>query len=185
MKIKISEANLSSAMKFVFDDMIKPLVERAGYNSDFLAYSPTSQKDTNWLKDNPATGKIYLRKHPNVKEAWVLVKFEMTSKNDDLISTNVATEHKTVHNKEEFKELFGVTPEFYPEDMVVTAKWNKQQSTRKRPRDFQETAPIFFMYVNHRKASLEKVIDRLYKINRIIEESGGTTGNLYKLPYNI
>lgn len=180
MKYKVSEANLSSAMKFVFDTMIKPLEEKYSVK-DFLAYSPTSQKDTNWLKDNPATGKIYIKKHPNVKEGWVLVKFEMTTKNADLIGTTAPTEFATVHNIEEFEKLFGVTPKFYPEDMLVTAKWNKQQSTRKRPRDFQETAPIFFMYVNHRKASIEKVVDRLYKLYRMIEESGGTVGNLYKL----
>ena len=75
---KIAEASLPDAMEFVFDNFIKSKeLDPRG----LLAYrpAPKNKKDkdsASWYRDNPTTGIIYLDKHPNAREAWVLVKFE-------------------------------------------------------------------------------------------------------------
>lgn len=179
--VKISEANLSSAMKYVWENFIEPLDTQ-----HLLAYRPTSQKETAWLRDNPATGIIYLDKHPNAKEAWILVKFEWT-KVKTYGMQNIPQKRKTIRNIVEFEDFFGTTPgpNFdFPDDMLIQVSWDKEPVRNKNPyRDFDETAPNFYRYGNHLQVSLDKAIQGMYRINEIIE-TVGSVGNLFKIPYS-
>lgn len=177
--IKISEANLSQAMKFAFDEFIEP------HDPDkILAYKPFNQKDKDWLRNNPTTGIIYLKKHPNVKEAWVLVKFE--SREKSFGTTTIPQQRTTIKSIEDFEEFFGVKPtKNFTNDTVVMVNSDYKATPNKNPkRDFDETTPNFYMYTNHLKVNLDKLVKRLYRIDAIITASGGTTGNLYKIPYS-
>ena len=175
--IKISEANLSNAMKFVFDTWIKPKDK-----DDILDYRPVNQSDNSWLRDNPTTGVIYLKKHPNAKEAWLLVKFE--SREEEYGTSTVPQQRKTIRSKEEFQDFFGVSPQYWEDDMLVQVSWDKQKIRNKNAkRDFDETTPNFYRYGNHLAVSLDKAIQGMYRINEIIE-TVGSVGNLFKIPYS-
>lgn len=182
-KQKISEANLSQAMKFAFDEFVSP------HDPDgILDYRPVTQKDTAWLRDNTTTGIIFLKKHPNAKQAWVLVKFEQKR-------TNRVGQHTVFHNNvkvsspEQFKEFFGVEPgpNFkFEDDMAIYVRWGKEQVANQNvTRDFDETTPNFYMYTNHLSANLDVVIQRLYRINQIIETNpNAIIGNQFNIPYS-
>lgn len=176
--VRIEEANLSNAMKFVFDRWIAPRD-----TEQILSYMPKTQRDKTYLQDNPTTGMIYLSKHPQVKEAWVLVKFERSE--PEYGTTVVPQQRLTIRTPQEFKNFFGVEPtNGWEKDTIVQVSWNKQQQINKRTStNFDESAPNFYMYSNNTKVNLDKLINRLYKINEIVETTG-SIGNLYKIPYS-
>lgn len=176
--IKISEANLSQAMDFTFKRLIEPKDP-----DGILDYRPTNQGDTPWLRDNPSTGVIFLKKHPNAKAAWILVKFE--PREATYGEQNIAQQKITIRTPQEFEDFFGVAPaKNFADDMVITARWDKQKVKNKNPkRDFDETTPNFYRYGNHLSVSLNKAIKGLYRINDIIEASG-SMGNLFNIPYS-
>lgn len=175
--VQISEANLSNAMKFAFNRFIEPLD-----TEHLLAYRPLNQSE-DWIKDNPTTGVVYLKKHPNAKEAWLLVKFEMTE--PEYGTSTVPQQRKTIRTKEEFIQFFDCSePKFWVEDIVIMVSWDKQKVTNKNPkRDFDETTPNFYRYGNHLSVSLDKAVKGMYRINEIIEKTG-SVGNLFKIPYS-
>lgn len=179
--VEIAEATLSKAMKFAYDSFIAPLD-----TEHLLDYRPVTQQDTDWLHDNPATGVIYLKKHPNAKVAWVLVKFEQRK-------TNVLGQHQVAHSNvkisspEEFETFFKtkLSPDFeFPNDMTIYVRWDKENVLNKRyNRDFDETTPNFYMYTNHHKANLPTLIKRLYRINDIIDTNPkAIIGNQFNIP---
>ena len=177
---KISEANLSQAMKFTFEEFI----ENKNLDPDhILAYSPKSQGDKKYLRDNPTTGLIYLKKHPNAREAWVLVKFG--SREATYGQTTIPQTRKTIRTEQEFQDYFGVTPvKGFTDDTRIMVTSDYQKVTDKNPkRDFDETTPDFYMYTNHLKVNLDKLIKRLYRINDIIEKTG-TIDGLFNIPYS-
>lgn len=177
-KYRISEANLSNAMKFVFEHWIRPRDSEG-----ILDYAPKSQSNKSYLRDNPTTGMIYLKKHPQAKQAWVLVKFEHREKT--FVQQNRAQQHITIRTPQEFEDFFGVAPvQNFTDDMYITAYWDKQKVTNANPtRDFDETTPNFYMYVNHLNVNVDKLVKRLYRINDIIETLG-TEGGLFNIPYS-
>lgn len=181
--MKVSEANLSQAMKFMFDEFIKA----KGLDPDgILAYRPVSQKDEEWLRDNATNGIIYLDKHPTCKAAWVLVKFEMTTDKKFGQHAKYGNSVK-ISNKEQFKKFFGVEPtNEWADDMVIYVRWDKSIETNKYAyRDFDETTPNFYMYTNHLKTNLDRVIKRLYRINDILDTNpNAIRGNQFVIPYN-
>lgn len=176
--VRVEEANLSQAMEFTFKRLIEPKDP-----DGILDYRPVNQKDKTWLTDNPSTGIIYLKKHPNAKEAWVLVKFERSE--PEYGTTVVPQQRKTLRTPQEFETFFGVAPsQGWNKDTVVQVSWDKQEQVNKRTStNFDETAPNFYMYTNHLQINLDKVIKRLYRINEIIETTG-TVGSLFKIPYS-
>lgn len=183
-RYKVSEANLPTAMKFVFDYFISPLD-----NKHLLGYRPTHDDRQRWERDNPTTGVIYLKKFPQLKAAWVLVKFEQTQ--DKVYGQHqVAQDKVTIRNVQEFQNFFGVTPSAsfnWTPDMTMYVRWNKQNVVNPYPyRDFDETTPNFYMYVNHLKVNLDKVIQRLYRMNEILEKDpNAIKGDMFNLPYNL
>lgn len=176
--IQISEANLSKAMGFTFETFIEPKDPE-----HILDYRPVNQKDSSWLRDNPTTGIIYLKKHPNAKEAWILVKFER--REAEYGTSVVPQQRKTIRTEQEFEDFFGVAPkQNFADDMVIQVSWDKQKVTNKNAkRDFDETTPNFYRYGNHLAVSLDKAIKGMYRINEIIETTG-SVGNLFKIPYS-
>lgn len=180
MSIRIEEANLAAAMDFAFNYFIKPLDKR-----DLLDYRPQKTNSNNeWQRDNPTTGVIYLKKHPNAKEAWVLVKFEQREQTSNI--RKIPQQHKTIKTITEFKDFFGVEPNqnFIEGDTQVLVKWQKEEKVTRPRRDFDETTPNFYMYTNHLKTNLSTVIQRLYRINDIIDTTG-STGDLFNIPYKL
>lgn len=180
--VKIAESNMSTAMKFAFDRFIAP------HDPDgILDYRPKSQKDE-FLKDNPTTGFIFLKKHPEAKVAWVLVKFEQMT--DKKFGQHVKYGNNIkIANKNQFKDFFGVgpSPNFnWSDDMVMYVRWNKKLEPNKRPnRDFDEYTPNFYMYTNHSKVNLDKLVTRLLRINEIIETNpNAIIGNQFNIPYS-
>lgn len=181
--VRIEEANLSQAMKFAFEYFIQPLDTKG-----ILSYRPVTQKDEEYLRDNPTNGIIFLKKHPNAKVAWVIVKFEQ--RKDKKFGQHAKFNHNIkISNKEQFKEFFGVEPSEsfeWPEDMVIYARWDKTLETNKYAyRDFDETTPNFYMYTNHIKTNLNVVVKRLYRINEIIETNpDAIKGDQFNIPYS-
>lgn len=167
IKQKVSEANLSQAMKFTFERDIAP------YDKDgILSFAPKTQSKDGWLRDNPTTGIIYLKKHPNLREAWVMVKFE---RQDDVKGTSVVSKSKAkISNEKEFEEFFGTKPgpDFvFPDDMTIYVRWDKETIVNKNfNRDFDETSPTYYMFTNNARVNKDKLIQRLYRINDIVEE---------------
>lgn len=185
--VQVQEANLSQAMNYVYDTFIKPLDTKG-----ILAYRPItqgkSQPDKQWLYDNPTTGVLYLKKHPNAKVAWVLVKFEHKTFKEYGMSSRAQNKIK-ITNLQEFKDFFGVSPgpDFkFTDDMAVYVRWDREQTRNTNPkRNFDETTPNFYMYTNHLKINLDKVIQRLYRINDIInKEPNAVIGNQFNIPYS-
>lgn len=180
MRYRISEANLSDSMKFVFDRWVKPLDTR-----NILDYEPKSQKQTanSWIKDNPTTGLIFLKDRPEVKEAWMLVKFSKPEPTYNM--QNRPTEYKTLRNVQDFTNFFGVAPQQnWFSDTICVVSWNKQLQMNTNPnRDFDETTPDFYMYINHLKTSLTNAISRIYDIaDNIIDEEDNY--DKYRIPYS-
>lgn len=134
------------------------------------------------MRDNPTTGLIYLNKHPNVREAWVLVKF--LSREATYGQTSVPQDRTTIRTVQEFENFFGVKPiKGFTSDTVVLVNSNYQKQTNLNPkRDFDETTPDFYMYTNHSKVNIDKLVKRLYRINDIIESLGGDEDGLYNFP---
>lgn len=182
---RIEEANLSKAMDFTFNHFIEPLLSQE--DKETLAYRPVTQKDNEWLRDNPATGIIYLSKHPNAKEAWVLVKFEQRTDKKFGQHAKYGSNIK-ITNVDEFKNFFGVepSPDFNWNDKVIYVRWDKTVETNPYAyRDFDETTPNFYMYTNHRKVNLETLVKRLLRINEIIEtDPKAISGNMFNIPYS-
>lgn len=187
---KIAEASLPDAMKFAFDNFIK---DKNLDPRGLLAYRPMPKnkedKDSaSWYRDNPTTGIIYLDKHPNAREAWVLVKFERR-KDAKLGQHTIAHDNVKITTPEEFKEFFGVdpAPDFdFASDMTIFVRWNKERVTNTNVnRDFDETAPHFFMYTNHRRVNLDRLIKRLYRINDILDtDPNAIVGGVFSIPYS-
>lgn len=181
--VQISEANISSAMKFAFEEFIKPL-DKEG----ILDYRPKNQKDEDWLRDNKASGLIYLKKHPTAKVAWVIVRFE--SRTDKVYGQHTITkENRKITTPQEFQDFFGVAPgpDFsWPEDLTIYARWDKEKVANKYAnRDYDETTPNFYMYTNHLEVNLDKLIKRLYRIDEIINtDPKAIQGNVFNIPYS-
>lgn len=186
--VKVEEATMSQAMSFAFEEFIQPILEKNGA-SDVIDYRPKSkanEEDSSWSQDNPTTGLLYLKKHPNAKVAWVLVKFEQRT--DKKFGQHAKYDNSVkINSPEKFKEFFGVEPaNEWPTDMVVYARWNKKLETNKYAyRDFDETTPNFYMYTNHIRTNLDVVIKRLMRINEIIETNPkAIIGNQFNIPYS-
>lgn len=183
MPVRIEEANLATAMDFAFNHFVKPLDKR-----DLLDYRPrkidpeSKDIETAWQRDNPTTGVIYLKKHPNAKTAWVLVKFEQREETRSI--RNVPQQHKTIKTVNEFRDFFGVTPNqnFIEGDTQVLVQWQKEERVTRPRRDFDETTPNFYMYTNHLKTNLNTLIQRLYRINDYIDTTGSES-DLFNIPY--
>lgn len=180
--VRVEEANISSAMGYVFDEIIKPLDPEG-----LLDYSPKTQKSS-WLRDNPTTGVIFLKKHPNAKVAWVLCKFEQ--KTDLKYGTHsVAQNKQKITSPQEFEDFFGVKlpADFnFADDMQINVSWDRQTLVNKNyNRDFDEYAYNFYMYSNHSKTNLKQLMQRLYRINEIIEKDPkAIIGNMFNIPYS-
>lgn len=186
--MKIEEATMSQAMNFAFDHFIKPILEKNNAENiiDYRPKSKANEEDSSWSRDNPTTGLLYLKKHPNAKVAWVLVKFEQRT--DKVYGQHAKYGNSVkISNPTEFEEFFGVAPATdWPADMVIYARWDKTKETNKYAyRDFDETTPNFYMYTNHLHVNLDRVIKRLVRINDIIEtDPKAIIGNQFNIPYN-
>lgn len=180
--VEIAEANMSNAMKFVFEKFIVP------HDPDgILDYRPKSQQDE-FLKDNPTTGFIFLKKHPEAKAAWVLVKFEQLT--DRRYGQHVKYGNNIkINSVDDFKKFFGTEPGpgfIWSDDMVMYIRWDKSLERNKRAnRDFDEYTPNFYMYTNHLKVNLDRLVKRLLRINTIIEtDPKAIVGNQFNIPYS-
>lgn len=179
---RISEANMSTAMKFAFEYFIAP------HDPDgILDYRPKSQNDP-FLRDNPTTGIIFLKKHPEAKVAWVLTKFEQSTEKK-YGQHVISHDNVKISNVEEFKDFFGVAPGpnfVFPDDMTIYVKWNKEKVVNKNAnRDFDEYTPNFYMYTNHLKVNLNRLVKRLLRINQIIETNPKAIINgQFNIPYS-
>ena len=69
--------------------------------------------------------------------------------------------------------------------MVMYVRWDKKLEVNKRPnRDFDEYTPNFYMYTNHSKVNLDKLVTRWLRINEIIETNPkAIIGNQFNIPY--
>lgn len=184
MSVRVAEANLTTAMKFVFDEFIAPLD-----TENRLDYRPKTKDDEAWLRDNKASGLIFLKKHKTLKEAWVIVRFESRT-------TNKFGRHAKYDNNikittpQEFEEYFGVLPgaDFnWANDLTVYVKSGKRIEDNKFAyRDFDETSPNFYMYTNHIKVNLDKLVKRLYRLEEIVETNPkAIVGNVFNIPKTI
>lgn len=178
---RVSEANLSSAMKYVYENYIEPLDK-----NHILSYYPKSQKNKDWLYDNPTTGLIYLNKHPSCKEAWVIVKFEYNTDKTYGLTTKSNNRQK-ITTPQELANFFGCslpTQNFY-DDTTVTVTWNKEKIRNEHAnRDFDESAPNFYMYTNNLKVNLDKLVQRLYRINTLLDVDPNIIKNsMFSIPY--
>lgn len=186
--VRVEEANMPSAMKFVFEEIIEPLLTQNNMEGKVDYRPKNSSKDDSWNRDNPTTGVLYLSDYPSCKQAWVLVKFEQRT--DKKFGQHAKYDHNTkISNKEQFKEFFGTEPSSdfeWPEDMVIYARWDKRLETNKYAyRDFDETTPNFYMYTNHLKSNLDVVIKRLKRIQEILETNPkAIQGNQFVIPYS-
>lgn len=183
--VKIAEATLSEAMQYTFDNFVKPLDKR-----ELLGYMPISQNDTAWLRDNKTTGVIFLKDYPSLKESWILVKFEQRT-DSTYGKHTIAGNRVKITNLSEFQDFFGVLPgpNFdFTSDMTVTVTWDKQSIRNKYPNtNFDETTPNFYMYVSHRKVTIDKLVNKLYKIYDYIQEQPDKAiiGNQFNVPISL
>lgn len=182
-KVQISEANVIQAMKSVYQDIIN-LYPNA---KEFLDYTPKDKESGEaWLRDNKVAGLLYLKKHKLVKEAWVIVRFE-SHKNKVFGQHTVFNNNKKITSPEEFKEFFGVAPSAdfdFTSDMTIYVRWDKEQKQNKYAnRDLDETAPNFYMYTNHRSVNLESLMQRLERINELVDKDPSIIKNgVFNIP---
>lgn len=184
--VRVEEANLRNAMNFAFEEFIK---SKDLDPANILDYRPkgNSDDDKRWIRDNPTTGIIFLKKHPNAKVAWVLVKFEETT--NKVYGQHVTYDtNQKLSTPEQFAEYFGVDlpNKNWDADTVVYVRSGKQKQINKNAnRDFDETTPNFYMYTNHLKTNLDRLIKRLYRINEIIEKNpNAIIGGQFNIPYS-
>lgn len=173
---RIEEASLAKAMDYTINTLFEGN-EYAEFRN-IIAYSPTYGKNNKeYLKDNPTTGKIFLKDYPDAMEAWVLVKFLNTNK--EPVSQNRFTEYKTLRTEKDFEDFWGVIPtKNYSQDMIINVSWNKQEVENEKPnRDFDETTPNFYMYSTHRKIGRKELAQKLIKTQDILDSKNGKLSN--------
>lgn len=178
MPVKIAESSLPQAMKFVYDTFIPDEYK------DIIDYRPKNSKDTEYLRDRKVTGLLYLKKFPLAKQAWSLVEFDENFARDEdgTIRKETAKYGKhaiyknnvVLRTKEEFEKYFNVSLTNYnwQPDTVVYVRSDKQIEDNKFPnRDLQESAPYFYMYIDHSQVNLDVMLQRMYRMNEILENN--------------
>lgn len=179
--VRIQEDTMKECMRDLMEDKIYPALGNA---KDKISFDNSSA----WWKDNPTTGKLYLTDFPQVKEAWVLVKF-LENKTFNYGKQNVRQQHKTLRSVEDFEGFFGVKPtQNFADDMIIVCSWGKQLQQNKNTRDRYQAGNgyNFYMYVTHTQCGFPEMINRLLRIDKACHAKGITSSDdLYQIPYSL